>query len=51
MRMSRMDERGIERRPMSGENKMGLVLAIVALLAFGGYALLVFVGFIGDILN
>jgi len=51
MRLSRMDERGIQRRPMSDDNKMGLVLILVALLAFGGYALMFFIGFIGDMLS
>ncbi len=40
MRPSRMDELGIQRRPMSDENKMRVVLILVALLAFGGYALI-----------
>ena len=51
MRMSRMDGHGIQRRPMSNENKMGLMLGALALLAFGGYALLFFVGFIGDMMG
>lgn len=51
MRISRMDERGVQRGPMSDESKMGLTLLIVALLAFGGYALIFFIGFIGDMLG
>lgn len=51
MRISPMDERGVQRRPMSDENKMGLVLVVVALLAFGAYGLMFFFGFLGDVLN
>lgn len=51
MHLSRTDERGVQRRPMSNENKMGLVLVLVALLAFGSYALMFFIGFIGDMLS
>ena len=51
MDISRMDERGVLRRPMSKENKAGLALVLFALLAFGGYSLMFFVGFLGDILN
>ncbi len=51
MRISPMDERGVQRRPMSDENKMGLVLVVVTLLAFGAYGLIFFIGFLGDVLN
>lgn len=51
MDISRMNESGVLRRPMSKENKAGLALVLFALLAFGGYSLMFFVGFLGDILN
>jgi hypothetical protein len=51
MRISPMDERGVQRHPMSDENKMGLVLVGVAMLAFGAYAIIVFIGFLGDMLK
>ena len=38
MHISRVDERGVLRRPMSKENKVGLALVLFALLAFGGYS-------------
>jgi len=37
--------------PMSDETRMGLILVIIALSAFGAYAALFLVGFIGDLMH
>ncbi len=44
-------ERRVEPRHVSDDNKMGIVLLIVALLAFGSYAAFFLVGFVMDLLH
>lgn len=43
----RPEREGSRARPLNDDDKMGLLLLVVAIIAFGGYTLLVFTGILG----
>jgi len=44
-------DRSVDRSRISDETKMGIVLLVVALVALGGYAAVLFIGFLLSLMS
>ena len=47
----RHNDRHVDRSPISDDTKMGIVLVVVAMVAFAGYGGVMLIGFLMDMIN